>query len=316
MSEQAGPPPLPEGGDGVPPPLPLDDDDPLLLPEQHAEQLQDGPRELLGEKIDYANADELLTEFFAEVREVDRDNEVNRILGAFKINPYEQMGIRFDATIDQINRHYRKTSLLVHPDKCKHPRAKDAFDTLRQAQQALLNEERRKELDYQLNYVRDLVREERRKATKHDAAVRMAAAVHVDGRSGVEAEWEGSEEFHHMWREKSREVLAKAAWRKRKLSKRMVEEEARVEEEIKDEKARMKAHRNHEKGWEKTRENRVGTWRDFVKSGKDGKKKKTGGGGLKPPKQKTFDQDKTYVQRPVGEQFRPPPAVAPKPHRT
>jgi DnaJ family protein C protein 8 len=33
-------------------------------------------------------------------------------------------------------------------------------------------------------------------------------------------------------------------------------------------------------------------------------------GGLKPPKQKTHDEDKLYVQRPVGEQFRPPP---PKP---
>ena len=51
--------------------------------------------------------------FFAEVREVDRDNEVNRILGAFKLNPFEQMGLRFDATLDEAKRQYRKASLLV-----------------------------------------------------------------------------------------------------------------------------------------------------------------------------------------------------------
>jgi hypothetical protein len=31
-------------------------------------------------------------------------------------------------------------------------------------------------------------------------------------------------------------------------------------------------------------------------------------GELKPPKLKTNDEDKLYVQRPVGEQFRPPPS--------
>ncbi len=54
--------------------------------------------------------------FFAEVREVDRDNEVNRILGAFKLNPFEQMGLRFDATLDEAKRQYRKTSLLVRSE--------------------------------------------------------------------------------------------------------------------------------------------------------------------------------------------------------
>lgn len=94
---------------------------------------------------------DLTQEFYAEVREVDRDNEVNRILSAFKLNPYEQLGVPFDADLDLINRTYRKTSLLVHPDKCKHPKAKDAFDALRQAQQTLLDDDLRQELILQLN---------------------------------------------------------------------------------------------------------------------------------------------------------------------
>jgi hypothetical protein len=35
-------------------------------------------------------------------------------------------------------------------------------------------------------------------------------------------------------------------------------------------------------------------------------------GGIKPPKAKEWDQDKTYMQRPVGEQFRPPPPKGPQ----
>lgn len=35
-------------------------------------------------------------------------------------------------------------------------------------------------------------------------------------------------------------------------------------------------------------------------------------GGLKPPKAKNWDEDKTYVQRPVGEQYAPPPAAVPQ----
>ena len=63
-----------------------------------------------------------------------------------------------------------------------------------------------------------------------------------------------------------------------------------------------------EKQWETQREERVGTWRDFVSKsttgGEDGKAKKAVG-VLKPPKLKTNDDDKLYVQRAVTEQFRP-----------
>lgn len=79
---------------------------------------------------------------------------MNRILGAFKLNPFEQLGINFDATSEDVKRHYRKVSLLVHPDKCSHPRASDAFDILGQAQKALLEDDRLKELQYLVNMAR------------------------------------------------------------------------------------------------------------------------------------------------------------------
>lgn len=54
------------------------------------------------------------------------------------------------------------------------------------------------------------------------------------------------------------------------------EEETRAKAEYKEEREAAKAQAKHEKKWEKTRDERVGSWRDFV-SGKAAKKQKTGG---------------------------------------
>lgn len=114
----------------------------------------------------------------------------------------------------------RKVSLLIHPDKCSHPQAGDAFEVLGKAQKELLNEEVRESLMRVLEYARDQVREERRKATKHDSALRLAASLHEKGRAGIEEEWEKSDDFHEKWKTKSRDVLAKAEFRRRKLNVR------------------------------------------------------------------------------------------------
>lgn len=52
-----------------------------------------------------------------------------RILWSFKLNPYERLNLRFTATPDEIRKQFRKLSLMVHPDKCKHAQAADAFDS-------------------------------------------------------------------------------------------------------------------------------------------------------------------------------------------
>ena len=256
--------------------------------------------------LEDANVDDLLKEFLLEIRQVDRDNEVDRILNAFKLNPFEQMGLKFDANLEAVRRQFRKLSLMVHPDKCTHPRAREAFEILGEAQKFLLEDEKREQLNFALGVARDEIRAERRKTTKHDAAVRVAIALHEEGRAGVEAEYEKSEEFHEKWRLKSRDVLARTEWRRRNLAKRIRDEEDRIEKEEKSQREQAKRVREHKDSWEKTRDTRVGTWRDYLKQQKGGKKKKKGGMELRPPKIKTNDEEKLYVQRPVGEQFRPP----------
>ena len=122
-----------------------------------------------------ANSDMLLKSFFSDVYDVSRDAEVDRILACFKLNPYEHLGVRFDACEEDINKKYRQISLLVHPDKCTHPRAKEAFETLGEARKLLQDEAKRKDLSATLSFVKSEMMKEWRKEHRRDDAAHMLA---------------------------------------------------------------------------------------------------------------------------------------------
>jgi hypothetical protein len=52
--------------------------------------------------------DALMKQFMLEMKDVDRDNEVNRVLWAFKLNPLEKLNLRFTATAGEVKRAYRQ----------------------------------------------------------------------------------------------------------------------------------------------------------------------------------------------------------------
>ena len=60
------------------------------------------------------------------------------------------MGAKSEQTQSEIKKLYWKLSLLVHPDKCSHPKAKEAFDILNKAKKVLLDPAQRKVLDEKL----------------------------------------------------------------------------------------------------------------------------------------------------------------------
>lgn len=43
---------------------------------------------------------------------------------------YEVLGVEPTATSGEIKKQYWRLSLLIHPDKCAHPRANDAFQAV------------------------------------------------------------------------------------------------------------------------------------------------------------------------------------------
>lgn len=235
--------------------------------------------------------DLLLKAFFAEVGEVERDNEVARILSCFKLNPFEYLNLRFDSTPEEIKKQYRKLSLMVHPDKCKHPQAKEAFGALAKAQQLLLDPQEREYILIQVTSAKEELKSKRKKQLKKDNASKLKSMVD-EGK--YEQEYLKSEEFQNQLKLKVRELLTDQEWRRRKMQMRISEEEGRLKKDEEETKEMWKRKREHEEQWEGTRENRVSSWRDFMKGGKKVKK-----GEIRPPKLKTEDPNKTYVQRPV-----------------
>ena len=150
------------------------------------------------------DSETLLREFFADVSDATRDAEVERILSCFKLNPYEHLALRFDAKEDDIRRAFRKISLLVHPDKCTHEKAKAAFDAIGQAQQLLGTPEVKRELDFNLERARDAVVKNWRKDTRNDVVLRVRFS---GNREAQLAAFLASDEFHELWKLEARKMI-------------------------------------------------------------------------------------------------------------
>lgn len=157
-----------------------------------------------------------------------------------------------------IKLQYRKKSLLIHPDKTKNPAAPDAFDRLKKAQTALLEEKSRTYLDECIADARRLLIREHKYT--------------------VDSPELKTEEFKKEWRQKTVQVLLEEEARRRRQTKARMQEEGREARKEDEEIEERKRKRDTDKAWEDTREERIGSWRDWQKgkkaSGGDGKKKK------------------------------------------
>ncbi|KAH7438887.1 hypothetical protein KP509_04G035100 [Ceratopteris richardii] len=82
--------------------------------------------------------------------EAERFEEVERILAPDIENAYELLGLRVGAAAESMKKRYWKLSLLVHPDKCTHPRAHEAFTALNQAFKDLQDPAKRAKIEEQI----------------------------------------------------------------------------------------------------------------------------------------------------------------------
>ena len=151
-----------------------------------------------------------------------------------------------------IKKCYRVKSLLIHPDKTTNPQAPEAFDRLKKAQTTLMDEKQRTTLDEAIADARTLLIRER-KLTTDSPEVKSP-----------------SSEFHAAWRAKTVTVLVDNEQRRRKQMKAQLQEEGREQRKVDEEIESRKRRREHEVEWEKTRENRIGSWRDFQGKAKSG----------------------------------------------
>jgi DnaJ family protein C protein 8 len=65
-------------------------------------------------------------------------------MGQTFVNPYDIMEVGAEASEEELKKRFRMLSILVHPDKCKHEKAFDAFHLIEQAYKTLLDPEKRR----------------------------------------------------------------------------------------------------------------------------------------------------------------------------
>jgi len=68
---------------------------------------------------------------------------------------YDILGVSPEDSASFIKKKYWKLSLMVHPDKCNHEDAKDAFDAIKKAHAVLSDEAQRAEVDAKRNDAKD-----------------------------------------------------------------------------------------------------------------------------------------------------------------
>ncbi|BGP34626.1 DnaJ sub C member 8 [Rhodotorula toruloides] len=203
--------------------------------------------------------------FNQEASQVAREAEVLRVLGAFKLNPYEILDLNWmpsaGTTDSDIQKTYRKKSLLIHPDKLKHPRGIEAFDLLKKAQTELSDPAKRKPLDETITDARMLVLRELglpRETPDDDERLRPPKLPAPDLKERV--------------RKKTKDMLIEDELRRRRVQKMTMIAEGAEAKRVEDAVAEKKRKMEEKERWEETREDRVHDWRNFNKKRKTKKK--------------------------------------------
>ncbi|KAL7423698.1 DnaJ subfamily C member 8 [Cryptotrichosporon argae] len=186
--------------------------------------------------------------------------EVERILAAFKLNPYDILDLPWTATESEIKKAYRKKSLLIHPDKFKHEHGEEAFDYLKKAESQL--SEKRAEIDMKIKHARSLL-------LKSILGDTVPANITDDDPKLANLK----PPFEAQLRAKTKAVLIEDEMSKTNRVKVAQANEAAEKAKLDEEKAARKRKAEEAVKWEERREERVTDWRQFTKKPKKSNKK-------------------------------------------
>jgi|LauGreDrversion4_2_1035121.scaffolds.fasta_scaffold49890_2 DnaJ family protein C protein 8 len=179
------------------------------------------------------------------------ESQVERLTSRIFTSAYDVMMLGPDADEKTIKAQYRKLSALVHPDKCRHSKAHEAFLVVKKAQDDLMDPNYHDKYKDILPVARKNVYE-RRKAANPERMKRGEDPLELEG---LDFNAAVIEECEAILRHEAEE--ADYAERVRKSN------EERLEESRKRRVAERNADRKKQKQWENTRELRVAGWRAF-----------------------------------------------------
>ena len=179
------------------------------------------------------------------------DSQVERLTSKMFASAFDVLLLGHDADEKTIRNQYRKLSTLVHPDKCKHPKANEAFHILKKALDDLMDPNYQDKYKELMPVARKRVFE-RRKAANPERMKRGEDPLELEG---ADFDREVLEECEAFLKHEAEEM--EYADRVRRSN------EERLEEARKRRIIERDAERNRQKQWERTREQRVAGWRNF-----------------------------------------------------
>ncbi|KAK8865656.1 hypothetical protein IAR55_000801 [Kwoniella newhampshirensis] len=181
-----------------------------------------------------------------------KELEVERVLNAFKLNPYDILDLPILATEAEIKKQYRKKSLLIHPDKFKHERGLEAFDFLKKAEDQLSNPESRREIDMIMTHARTQV-------LKEVLGSGYSTNIPDDDPRLTNLR----PPLDQQVRAKGREILVEDELARRRKTKLAYANEGAEKAKAEAEVAARKRKIEDQAKWEERREDRIKDWRDF-----------------------------------------------------
>ncbi|KAJ3127635.1 hypothetical protein HK100_009649 [Physocladia obscura] len=223
-----------------------------------------------------------------------QDKEAERILAlaAKAANPIEVLDLDHKTWLlgriddKDIKLSYRKKSLLLHPDKCKHPRAQDAFEMLKKAETELSEEGKRAWLLGLIAEARSLVFKRKGIPLPKPSSISTTAAVATNTTAAISSTpispfmpdpVKNPSEFNLLLasvKVETRRLLIDQGKRDSVRLKNEVDRKNQEEIRIAEERKRKA---ETDKTWEQGREERVNDWRSFIKKTDSKKKRKSNG---------------------------------------
>jgi DnaJ family protein C protein 8 len=180
---------------------------------------------------------------------MNMDIQLERILSKKYYNPYDVLLLKSEAPEEEIKRAYRGLSVLIHPDKCKDPRAPDAFHIVDQAYKTLLDGEKRKIYQRVMREARERVEFERIKENKRRKKQGLPDLP--------------PETFENEYKDMCERLFIEIEERKEHYTKLEESQKQRMRDELEEKKMKEQIRHMTDEEWEKTRDERVQNWRDF-----------------------------------------------------
>ncbi|EEA05432.1 DnaJ domain-containing protein [Cryptosporidium muris RN66] len=193
------------------------------------------------------------------------DEEILRLTSRVFVNSFEILKLPVNSSYEAIRRQYRKLSLLIHPDKCSHKSAREAFDILNRGYEELQKSESRLKYKQVWKQAEEIVLRERKKQMK---LMRKKQRKGLISREEIEME-EQSKSTNELQKEiiDMCEKILKEYEEKREYSERCKAANEQFErqrlEEIHNEEKRRCIQR---KLWSASMDERVGNWREYKRA--------------------------------------------------